>query len=244
MKENSYDNPRFFEKYSQMLRSSQGLEGAGEWRELEKLLPDFSGKRVLDLGCGYGWHCAYAAQHGAAAVLGTDLSEKMLATAQAKNGAPQITYRRSAMEDLAFPDGSFDVILSSLALHYVRDFVPLVERIVRWLTPGGHFVLSVEHPVFTAYGSQDWYYGPEGEILHFPVDNYYYEGKRDAVFLGEHVVKYHRTLTTYLNTLLEQGLVLRHVVEPQPPENMLDLPGMRDEMRRPMMLLVSADKPR
>ena len=244
MKENPYDNPRFFEKYSQMLRSSQGLEGAGEWRELEKLLPDFSGKRVLDLGCGYGWHCAYAAQHGAAAVLGTDLSEKMLATAQAKNGAPQITYRRSAMEDLAFPDGSFDVILSSLALHYVRDFVPLVERIVRWLTPGGHFIFSVEHPVFTAYGSQDWYYGPEGEILHFPVDNYYYEGKRDAVFLGEHVVKYHRTLTTYLNTLLEQGLVLRHVVEPQPPENMLDLPGMRDEMRRPMMLLVSADKPR
>ena len=227
-----------------MLRSSQGLEGAGEWRELEKLLPDFSGKRVLDLGCGYGWHCAYAAQHGAAAVLGTDLSEKMLATAQAKNGAPQITYRRSAMEDLAFPDGSFDVILSSLALHYVRDFVPLVERIVRWLTPGGHFIFSVEHPVFTAYGSQDWYYGPEGEILHFPVDNYYYEGKRDAVFLGEHVVKYHRTLTTYLNTLLEQGLVLRHVVEPQPPENMLDLPGMQDEMRRPMMLLVSADKPR
>ena len=244
MKENPYDNPRFFEKYSQMLRSSQGLEGTGEWRELEKLLPDFSGKRVLDLGCGYGWHCAYAAQHGAAAVLGTDLSEKMLATAQAKNGAPQITYRRSAMEDLAFPDGSFDVILSSLALHYVRDFVPLVERIVRWLTPGGHFVFSVEHPVFTAYGSQDWYYGPKGEILHFPVDNYYYEGKRDAVFLGEHVVKYHRTLTTYLNTLLEQGLVLRHVVEPQPPENMLDLPGMRDEMRRPMMLLVSADKPR
>ena len=244
MKENPYDNPRFFEKYSQMLRSSQGLEGAGEWRELEKLLPDFSGKRVLDLGCGYGWHCAYAAQHGAAAVLGTDLSEKMLATAQAKNGAPQITYRRSAMEDLAFPDGSFDVILSSLALHYVRDFVPLVERIVRWLTPGGHFIFSVEHPVFTAYGSQDWYYGPEGEILHFPVDNYYYEGKRDAVFLGEHVVKYHRTLTTYLNTLLEQGLVLRHVVEPQPPENMLDLPGMQDEMRRPMMLLVSADKPR
>ena len=244
MKENPYDNPRFFEKYSQMLRSSQGLEGAGEWRELEKLLPDFSGKRVLDLGCGYGWHCAYAAQHGAAAVLGTDLSEKMLATAQAKNGAPQITYRRSAMEDLAFPDGSFDVILSSLALHYVRDFVPLVERIVRWLTPGGHFIFSVEHPVFTAFGSQDWYYGPEGEILHFPVDNYYYEGKRDAVFLGEHVVKYHRTLTTYLNTLLEQGLVLRHVVEPQPPENMLDLPGMQDEMRRPMMLLVSADKPR
>ena len=65
------------------------------------------------------------------------------------------------------------------------------------------------------------------------MDNYYYEGERDAVFLGEHVVKYHRTLTTYLNTLLDCGFRLKRVVD-----------GMRDEMRRPMMLLVSAEKPR
>ena len=96
--------------------------------------------------------------------------------------------------------------------------------------------------MFTAYGSQDWYYDADGNILHFPVDNYYYEGERDAVFLGEHVVKYHRTLTTYLETLLQRGFLLRHVVEPQPPENMMDLPGMKDEMRRPMMLLVAARK--
>ena len=74
------------------------------------------------------------------------------------------------------------------------------------------------------------------------MDNYYYEGKREAVFLGEQVTKYHRTLTTYLETLLNSGFLLQHVVEPQPPENMMDLPGMRDEMRRPMMLLVSAKK--
>ena len=54
MKENRYDDELFFEKYSQMPRSVKGLSGAGEWRELEKLLPDFRGKRVLDLGCGYG----------------------------------------------------------------------------------------------------------------------------------------------------------------------------------------------
>ena len=220
------------------------IDELAKGKPLEKLLPDFTGKRVLDLGCGYGWHCGYAAGHGAAYVLGTDLSEKMLETARIKNSAPAIQYRRSAMEELTFPAGSFDVVLSSLALHYVRDFGPLVENIFRWLTPGGAFVFSSEHPVFTAYGSQDWYYGPDGEILHFPVDNYYYEGERDAVFLGEHVVKYHRTLTTYLNTLLDCGFRLKRVVEPQPPEDMLDLPGMRDEMRRPMMLLVSAEKPR
>ena len=76
-------------------------------------------------------------------------------------------------------------------------------------------MFSAEHPVFTAYGSQDWYYDADGSILHFPVDRYFYEGQRDAVFLGEPVVKYHRTLTTYLNTLLNNGFVLRQVVEPQ-----------------------------
>lgn len=242
MKENKYDDPRFFEKYSQMTRSQQGLAGAGEWRELEKLLPDFHGRRVLDLGCGYGWHCQYAAGHGAACVLGTDISQKMLETARARNPGPSIEYRQAAMEDLRFPDGSFDVVLSSLAFHYVKDFRPLVRSISRWLTPGGGFVFSVEHPVFTAYGSQDWYYGPDGEILHFPVDNYYLEGPREAVFLGERVTKYHRTLTTYLDTLLENGFRLTRVVEPQPPEDMMELPGMRDELRRPMMLLVSVVK--
>ena len=52
-----YDDPAFFDKYAQMERSRNGLASAGEWPTLEAMLPDFSGKRVLDLGCGYGWHC-------------------------------------------------------------------------------------------------------------------------------------------------------------------------------------------
>lgn len=242
MKENKYDDPRFFEKYSQMDRSQKGLAGAGEWHELEQLLPDFRGRRVLDLGCGYGWHCKYAAEHGAACVLGTDISRKMLEAARERNAGTAIEYRQAPMEDLRFPDNSFDVVLSSLAFHYVKDFGPLVRNISRWLIPGGCFVFSVEHPVFTAYGSQDWHYGPDGEILHFPVDNYYLEGPREAVFLGEQVTKYHRTLTTYLDALVHNGFRLVRVVEPRPPESMIELPGMRDELRRPMMLLVSAAK--
>ena len=65
MKENKYDDERFFSQYSQMSRSVQGLRGAGEWHELKKMLPDFNGKRVLDLGCGFGWHCRYAIERGA-----------------------------------------------------------------------------------------------------------------------------------------------------------------------------------
>lgn len=242
MKENKYDNDIFFEKYSQMSRSKKGLSGAGEWKELQKLLPDFTGKKVLDLGCGYGWHCKYAADRGAEWVLGTDISAKMLSVAKEKNCAPNIEYRQCAMEDLDFDPESFDVVISSLAFHYVKDFDRLVKNIHRWLKTGGLLVFSAEHPVFTSRGSQDWFYDKDGNIMHFPVDNYYYEGRREAVFLGEKVIKYHRTLTTYLELLLQTGFEICHVVEPRPPQDMMDIPGMADEMRRPMMLLVSAKK--
>ena len=243
MKENRYDDPVFFRKYSEMARSRLGLEGAGEWKTLRPMLPDFTGKRVLDLGCGYGWHAFYATENGAEKVLGVDLSEKMLAVAREKNTFPNVRFARGAMEDVRFPDGSFDAVLSSLALHYVKDYAELVSRVYRWLAPGGRFVFSAEHPAFTAYGNQDWYYSPEGEILHFPVDRYFYEGEREAVFLGEKVVKYHRTVDGYLKPLWRAGFTVEDLSEPRPPEEMMDLPGMKDEMRRPMMLLVSARKP-
>ena len=242
MKENKYDNDIFFEKYSQMERSKKGLSGAGEWETLKALLPDFQGQRLLDLGCGYGWHCIYAMEHGAVSAVGVDISGKMLEVAREKTEDSRVRYVECAMEDIDFPDESFDVVLSSLAFHYVESFSQVVDKVRDSLAPGGYFVFSVEHPVFTAYGSQDWYYDENGNILHFPVDNYYYEGKRKAVFLGEEVVKYHRTLTTYLNTLLTHGFELSQVVEPQPPDSMLHIPGMLDEMGRPMMLIVSARK--
>ena len=93
MKENKYDNDIFFEKYSQMERSKKGLSGAGEWETLKALLPDFRGQRLLDLGCGYGWHCIYAIEHGAKCVTGIDISGKMLEEAQKRNSSPLIEYK-------------------------------------------------------------------------------------------------------------------------------------------------------
>lgn len=243
MKENKYDDEKFFEQYSHFPRSVEGLNAAGEWHAFQKLLPDFTGKRVLDIGCGFGWHCIYAAEQGAAAILGIDLSEKMLQVAREKNTHRNIEYRRMAMEDIDFAPDTFDVVISSLAFHYTPDFQEICRRISHCMAAGGSFVFSVEHPVFTAYGTQDWSYDEHGSRTHWPVDRYFDESKRDAVFLGEHVVKYHKTLTTYLNTLLQTGFSITGVVEPQPAQHLLDtVPGMHDELRRPMMLLISALK--
>jgi 2-polyprenyl-3-methyl-5-hydroxy-6-metoxy-1,4-benzoquinol methylase len=66
-----------------------------------------------------------------------------------------IEYRRLAIEDINFSAGEFDVVLSSLALHYVERFDIVCRKVHHCLEPQGSFVLSVEHPVFTARAAQD-----------------------------------------------------------------------------------------
>lgn len=61
---NEYENDIFFEEYAKMSRSRDGLKSAGEWRQLKSLFPPLLGKTVLDLGCGYGLHCKFAAEEG------------------------------------------------------------------------------------------------------------------------------------------------------------------------------------
>ncbi|MGL4449964.1 MAG: hypothetical protein ACRDD2_00770 [Sarcina sp.] len=75
------------------------------------------------------------------------------------------------------------------------------------------------------------------------MDNYFVEGKRESDFLGEKVIKYHKTLTTYINGLLKAEFIINKVIEPTPTEKMIkEIIEMKDELRRPMMLLISAKK--
>lgn len=243
MKQNKYDDPAFFSNYSQMARSIGGLDAAGEWPAFREVLPRLRDKNVLDLGCGFGWHCRYAREQQARSVVGVDLSEKMLARARERTNDSAIEYRRLAIEDIDFSAGAFDVVLSSLALHYVERFDIVCQKVHHCLVSGGSFVLSVEHPIFTALAAQDWYYGQHGERLHWPVDQYQDEGLRQTRFLAHAVVKYHRTISSYVNTLLDSGFTITKLSEPQPAQELLDKhPEWQDETRRPMFLLIAAVK--
>ncbi len=243
MPQNIYDDPEFYTQYSKMARSVGGLKSAGEWPVFQTLLPDLRGKRLLDLGCGYGWHCRYAVDQGARAVIGVDLSAKMLAKAQEINADPAIEYRRAAIEEIDFPAQSFDVVLSSLALHYVERFDLVVQKVHDLLVPGGAFVFSVEHPIFTARAGQDWFYGDNGERLHWPVDTYQQEGVRHSQWLADDVIKYHRTVETYVNTVIDAGFRLDRLAEPAPsPAALAAHPEWVDETRRPIFLLIAATR--
>ena len=217
-----------------MPRSRGGLAAAGEWHQLRPLFPPLAGKAVLDLGCGYGWHCKYAADQGAARVLGIDASEKMLAEAARRNACPAVEYRRCGLEEYEYPAAAWDCVVSNLALHYIaRPGQRLPEGVPHAETPAGPFCSTSSTRCSTAGVGQDWLYAPDGRPLCWPVDDYYRPGPRKTRFLGCEVEKQHHTLTQILMGLLDAGFALRAVVEAEPPAEMLDLPGMRDELRPP-----------
>lgn len=243
MKQNKYNEKVFFEKYSKMERSIKGLKGAGEWHILKKMFPDFKGKTVLDIGCGFGWHCRYASEEGAKYILGIDISEKMIATAKKNNCNDKIEYKCMAMEDMESINSKFDIVISSLAIHYIKDFNNICENIYNSIKNEGDFVFSVEHPIFTSNEIQDWYYNENKEIVHWPIDNYQSEGIRLTNFLGEDVIKYHRTVATYMNILIKNGFTITNVSEPVPSKDMIDNNNyLENELRRPMFLMISAKK--
>lgn len=240
MAQNIYDTPEFFEGYSRMARSVHGLDGAPEWPALRALLPDLQGMRVVDLGCGFGWFSRWARDHGAAHVLGVDLSENMIATAKAKTSDPGVEYTVADLEDLDLPAVSFEFAYSSLAFHYIRDFGRLAGMVFRALVPGSGFVFSIEHPIYMASARPDWLNDGAGGRT-WPVDGYANEGPRITDWLAKGVLKQHRTIGTTLNTLIEAGFSIRHVEEWHPaPGQIAENPALAEEMERPMMLLVAA----
>lgn len=240
MAQNIYDNPDFFAGYTQLPRQVRGLDGAPEWPRLRAMLPALAGARVLDLGCGFGWAARWMREQGAAAVLGIDLSEKMIERARADTPDAAIEYRRADLETLELPAAAFELAYSSLTFHYLRDFPRLVRMLQRALVPGGSLVFSIEHPIYMAAAHPGWLADQDGRKT-WPVNRYALEGERRTDWFAKGVLKYHRTLATTLNTLIGNGFAIREVHEFAPDAAQLAAwPALAEELERPMLLLVGA----
>ena len=123
-----------------------------------------------------------------------------------------------------------------------EDFGRLIGEVSRALVSGGHFVFSIEHPIYMASMKPGWLAREDGGRT-WPVDHYAIEGARVTDWLTKGVRKQHRTLGTTLNALIDAGLAVRRVVEWSPtPEEVAARPSLADELERPMMALVAARK--
>jgi SAM-dependent methyltransferase len=242
MTHNIYDTPDFFREYSRLERSQHGLDGAWEWPLLRSLLPELNGKRILDLGCGFGWFARWARQQGAVSVLGLDVSRNMLERAKELTSDSAIEFRRADIEEAEFPGDRFDLVFSALAMHYIQSLPRVFNAANRALHHDGWFVFSVEHPIFTASRSAQWISRGNHEKT-WPVDSYADEGPRTTDWLAKGFTKQHRKFSTVINALIGAGFRLERVEEWGPTADQIARrPDLAEERERPLFLLIAARK--
>ncbi len=243
-KQNIYDNETFFEGYKKIRDNKANANNIFEIPALFSMLPDLHDKRVLDLGCGFGEHCMQFVEGGAKKVVGIDISAKMLAVAAEENSNSKITYINMPMEDISEIDGIFDVVISSLALHYVENFEMIVKEVYSKLGENGVFIFSQEHPLNTCFSTGDrWTRNEKGQKLYANLSNYCVEGVHESQWFVDGVKKYHRTFSTIINTLINAGFTIEKVIEPTPTEEILkEHPEYGDLRHKPDFMLVKARK--
>lgn len=243
-KQNIYDNNTFFEGYKKLRENKASANELFEIPALRSLLPNLEGRKVLDLGCGFGEHCVQYIQAGATKVVGIDISEKMLEVAKMENNDPRITYINTPMENISEIKETFDIVVSSLAIHYVEDFDTLVQDVYEMLNENGLFIFSQENPINTCYSSGDrWTKDEKGNKLFANLSNYSLEGERESKWFVDGVKKYHRTFSTIVNTLVKAGFHIEKMIEPVPTPELLKMyPDQKDLLHKPDFLLIKARK--
>src|SRR4029079_8098195 len=109
------------------------------------------GSTVLDVGCGSGASAIPAAQTVGprGRVIGVDLAERLLALAQAKADAQNLSnieFRQADMEKLGYPDESFDAVVCVFAVFFVPDMVKEVRELWRMVRRGGQLAITTWGP--------------------------------------------------------------------------------------------------
>jgi len=242
--QNIFDDNTFFDGYRELRKNPYSANDVEEKPSLFALLPDLSGLDILDLGCGYGENCYKFHQMRAKNVIGIDIADKMLAVAKSEHSADNINYLNMAMENITELDMKFDLVISSLAIHYVKDFYKLVRDVNSLLKDGGVFIFSQEHPLNTAPQPFLGYErDADGNVLYYKLKDYNVSGKRVDKWIIDNVVKYHRKFADIINGLVMNGFKIIEVCEPLVSDEVITAaPWYIKNRHKPNFLIVKAVK--
>lgn len=199
---------------------------------LEQMPKELNNLHVLDAGCAAGWYTLQMLNQGAN-VVATDISEEMVSATRRRVGDKAKVLCLDLGEELPFEDNSFDMIMSSLTLHYIEDWGETFSEFKRILKPKGVLLFSIHHPLTDLQLLQDANYFSTELIL----DVWNKEGRKYKVPF------YRRPLSSVLNETLKY-FSMEKVIEPLPTIKFKTLAPEKYQklMKSPQFLIIKALK--
>lgn len=208
-----------------------------------KILPEVRGLKGLDIGCGEGTNTRAVAGRGAS-MTAVDPSSRFIEHARSfedptksDSSSYTIDYQVQSATNLSFADDSFDFAMSTMVLMDIPELEKVLKEVYRVVKPGGFFQFSIVHPCFST-PELGWLEEEQedGSIRRrLMVSKYFDEG----AYLEEwtfsalpddlsarhpefKVAHYHRTLSTWLNSLVKAGFLLEESHEPRPEPEVIE----------------------
>jgi len=177
-------------------------------------------RRVLDVGCGEGQVSRRIAALGADVVgLDPTVAQHALAIERGRG----VRYLRGGADALPFRERAFDAVVMCLVIEHIEQFDVVIAEIARVLTPGGRFLLLLNHPLLQTTGS-GWVDDHILEEQYWRIGPYLIEDLgTEEVSPGVELPFMHRPLSRYVHVMGEEGLLIDDMDEPAPPPGFLAL---------------------
>jgi ubiquinone/menaquinone biosynthesis C-methylase UbiE len=204
------------------------------------MMPPIKGLHGLDVGCGEGYNTRMAAGLGAK-ITAIDVAEKFISYAikEEETNPLGINYQIASATDLPFKDETFDFVMATMSLMDIAETEVALKEAFRVCKRGGFFQFSICHPCFQTRRFEwvekegvpvgvicgDYWDTRDGIIEEWSFSNA--PPELQGKWADFKVPRFDRTLSEWVNTLIDCGFTIRRMGEPRPAaEIALQYPGL------------------